>query len=174
MPARENLTMQADINIAAREIDFVSRFQRNWEHLRTILGIMRPIRVQPGTVLKSVVATVNLESGSVGEGEEIPYSKANVTEKDYEPVTIEKYSKATTIEAIQKHGAFLGSLIAVSRVIRCNPYNPGGYDPVPDKFSLRGNRGRKNEPSVCEKCEKKAECSGEDCSLLEQSQNKGE
>ena len=104
MPARENLTMQADINITAREIDFVSRFQRNWEHLRTILGIMRPIRVQPGTVLRSIVATVNLESGSVGEGEEIPYSKANVTEKDYEPVTIEKYSKATSIEAIQKHG----------------------------------------------------------------------
>ena len=101
---RENLTMQADINIAAREIDFVSRFQRNWEHLRTILGIMRPIRVQPGTVLKSKSATLTLQDGKVGEGEEIPYSKATVTEKDYDSVTIEKYAKATSIEAIQKYG----------------------------------------------------------------------
>lgn len=104
MPARENLTMQADINIVAREIDFVSRFQRNWEHLRTILGIMRPIRVQPGTVLKSKSATLTLQSGSVGEGEEIPYSKAQVTEKEYGSVTIEKYAKATSLEAIQKYG----------------------------------------------------------------------
>lgn len=104
MPARENLTMQADINIAAREIDFVTRFQRNWEHLRTILGIMRPIRVQPGTVLKSKSATLTLQSGSVGEGEEIPYSKAQVTETEYGSVTIEKYAKATSLEAIQKYG----------------------------------------------------------------------
>lgn len=101
---RENLTMQADISITAREIDFVSRFQRNWEHLRTILGIMRPIRVQPGTVLKSKSATLTLQSGSVGEGEEIPYSKATVSEKEYGAVTIEKYAKATSLEAIQKYG----------------------------------------------------------------------
>ena len=104
MPARENLTTQADITIAAREIDFVSRFQRNWEHLRTILGIMRPIRVQPGTVLKSKSAKVTLQSGAVGEGEEIPYSKAVVTEKDYGSVTVEKYAKATSLEAINKYG----------------------------------------------------------------------
>jgi putative membrane protein insertion efficiency factor len=34
-------------------------------------------------------------------------------------------------EAIQKHGALRGSSLAVSRVLRCNPFNPGGYDPVP-------------------------------------------
>lgn len=104
MPARENLTMQADINVTAREIDFVSRFQRNWDHLRDILGIMRPIRVQPGTVLKSKSATMTLQDGAVGEGEEIPYSKATVIEKDYGAVTIEKYAKATSLEAIQKYG----------------------------------------------------------------------
>jgi putative membrane protein insertion efficiency factor len=34
-------------------------------------------------------------------------------------------------QAIYKHGAFKGSFMAAWRVIRCNPFNPGGYDPVP-------------------------------------------
>ena len=34
-------------------------------------------------------------------------------------------------QAIYKHGAFKGSAMAVWRIIRCNPFNPGGYDPVP-------------------------------------------
>lgn len=34
-------------------------------------------------------------------------------------------------EAIQKYGAVKGSLMAGWRVLRCNPFNPGGYDPVP-------------------------------------------
>lgn len=104
MAAKENLTMTADIQVAAREIDFVTRFGRNWEHLREILGIMRPIRKAPGTKLKSKKATVVLQSGAVGEGEEIPYSKATVEEVDYADLTIEKYAKAVSIEAIKDHG----------------------------------------------------------------------
>jgi putative membrane protein insertion efficiency factor len=34
-------------------------------------------------------------------------------------------------QAIYKYGAMKGSVMAVGRVIRCNPFNPGGYDPVP-------------------------------------------
>ena len=34
-------------------------------------------------------------------------------------------------ESIRKHGAIKGSLLAGWRVLRCNPFNPGGYDPVP-------------------------------------------
>ncbi len=34
-------------------------------------------------------------------------------------------------QAIQKHGVIKGSAMAVWRVLRCNPFNPGGYDPVP-------------------------------------------
>ena len=104
MPAKENLTMNADIQVRAREIDFVTRFARNWDHLREILGIMRPIRKQPGAVLKSKTATVELQSGDVGEGEEIPYSKSAVKETPYEEMTIKKYAKAVSIEAINEHG----------------------------------------------------------------------
>lgn len=78
MAAKENLTKTSDIQSTARVIDFVTRFARNWEHLREILGIMRPIRKEPGSVLKSKTASVTLQSGTVGEGEEIPYSKATV------------------------------------------------------------------------------------------------
>ncbi|MBI5352282.1 MAG: membrane protein insertion efficiency factor YidD [Chloroflexi bacterium] len=34
-------------------------------------------------------------------------------------------------QSVYKYGALKGSLMAVWRVLRCNPFNPGGYDPVP-------------------------------------------
>ena len=34
-------------------------------------------------------------------------------------------------QAIYKHGAWRGVVMATWRVLRCNPWNPGGYDPVP-------------------------------------------
>ena len=101
---KTNLTMTADMQVTARELDFVSRFARNWEHLRDILGIMRPIRKQPGAVLKSKKATIVLAEGTVGEGEEIPYSKAQITETPYAEMTVEKYAKAVSIESIKDHG----------------------------------------------------------------------
>lgn len=104
MSAKTNLIMTNDIHVTAREIDFVTRFERNWQHLRDILGIMRPIKKQPGAVLKSKYAEGTLQSGKVGEGEEIPYSKFVVKEKDYAEMTIEKYAKAVSIEAIKDHG----------------------------------------------------------------------
>ena len=35
------------------------------------------------------------------------------------------------LEAIEKYGAFKGSLLATWRILRCNPFSKGGYDPVP-------------------------------------------
>lgn len=37
------------------------------------------------------------------------------------------------IEALETHGAFKGSLLTVWRILRCNPFSKGGYDPVPPK-----------------------------------------
>lgn len=104
MAAKANLIMTNDIQVKAREIDFVTRFERNWEHLREILGIMRPIKKTPGAVLKSKYAEGTLQNGNVGEGVEIPYSKFTVKEKPYAEMTIEKYAKAVSIEAIKDHG----------------------------------------------------------------------
>ena len=35
------------------------------------------------------------------------------------------------VEAIEKYGAIKGGLLALWRIIRCNPFSKGGYDPVP-------------------------------------------
>lgn len=35
------------------------------------------------------------------------------------------------MEALEKYGPFKGSFLAVKRILRCNPFSKGGYDPVP-------------------------------------------
>ena len=92
-------------SITAREIDFVTRFNDNWEALRNILGIMRPIRRAPGSTLVTYTADVALESGNVGPGEVIPYSKATIVQASKGELSIEKYAKAVPIEDVNQYGA---------------------------------------------------------------------
>ena len=41
-----------------------------------------------------------------------------------------------TLEAILKHGFFVGVLLGIWRILRCNPWCKGGFDKVPDKKSI--------------------------------------
>lgn len=92
-------------SVTAREMDFVTRFGDNWDALRDIMGIMRPIRKTPGTSLVSYTADVALESGTVDPGKVIPYSKATITQAAKADLAIEKYAKAVPIEDVNKYGA---------------------------------------------------------------------
>ena len=51
MAAENRLTKSEHIVVSPREIDFVTRFGNNWEALIEIMGIMRPIKKQPGAFL---------------------------------------------------------------------------------------------------------------------------
>lgn len=105
MAVIENTTTTAQISLEAREIDFVSRFESNWQALLEILGVMRPVRKTPGTRLVASKATIDLQSGIVPEGDEVPLSQANIEPVYYEDLTLEKFRKRVTAEAVNKFGA---------------------------------------------------------------------
>ena len=57
----------------------------------------------------------------------IRFYQKNISPKcKYDP-TCSQYG----LEAIERYGAFRGGLMAVWRILRCNPFSKGGYDPVP-------------------------------------------
>ena len=52
---------------------------------------------------------------------------------------------AYAIEAFAKRGFFVGFGLTVWRILRCNPFSKGGYDPVPEKRSKKTKTRRKEE-----------------------------
>ena len=46
------------------------------------------------------------------------------------------------IEALHTHGALRGTALATRRVLRCNPWHPGGIDPVPEHSPPLSSQGR--------------------------------
>lgn len=105
MAVTPNTTTTAQITTNVRELDFITRFEKNWDALIEIMGIMRPVRKEMGTKLVASKATVTLQSGEVAEGDEIPLSQARVEPVYYEDITLEKYRKRVTAEAVSKFGA---------------------------------------------------------------------
>lgn len=105
MAVKANLTKMANMNtVPVRAIDFVSSFRRSFEALREVYGFSNPIRKAPGTELYISTASVTLQSGAVAEGDEIPYSLAGVASTPVGPITINKYAKGVSLEAIDKYG----------------------------------------------------------------------
>ena len=103
MAAENNLIKNSDL-ARARQIDFVSQFGYNTKKLMELLGVMRLIPKQAGTLLKRHTVTGVLADGNVAEGDIIPLSKYNTIETPIGEITLGKWRKATSAEAILDKG----------------------------------------------------------------------
>lgn len=101
--AETNLIKKEDL-ARVREVEFVNMFGYSIKKLMEALGVTRHIAKQAGTILKSYKATGTLEDGDVGEGETIPLSKYKVEAVPYKEITLKKWRKATSAEAIIDRG----------------------------------------------------------------------
>lgn len=98
-----NLIKSADA-ARVRELDFTLMFTESLRKLTEALGVTRKIPKQAGTVLKSYKATGSLQDGAVAEGDTIPLSKYATEAVSYGEITLKKWRKATSAEAIIEKG----------------------------------------------------------------------
>ena len=103
MAAENNLIKNSDL-ARVRQIDFVSQFGYNTKKLMELLGVMRLIPKQAGTMLKRHTVTGSLEDGNVAEGDIIPLSKYKTVDTPLKEIELKKWRKATSAEAILDKG----------------------------------------------------------------------
>ena len=103
MAEETNLIKNSDL-AKVRQVDFVSQFGYSTKKLMELLGVMRLIPKQAGTLLKRHTVTGTLESGNVAEGDIIPLSKYTTVETPIGEITLSKWRKATSAEAILDKG----------------------------------------------------------------------
>ena len=88
-----------------REVDFVAQFAHNsLAKLIEVLGVTRKIPMQEGTTLYMYTTSGTLQTSSVSEGDVIPLSQYQRNKTAVGEMTLQKYRKATTAEAIMKSG----------------------------------------------------------------------
>lgn len=103
MAAETNLITSADL-VKAREIEFTYTFGESIKKLMEALGVTRKIPKTAGTTLKAYKATGTLQDGNVAEGDLIPLSKYVTEPVSFEEITLKKWRKATSAEAIVEKG----------------------------------------------------------------------
>lgn len=104
MAAENNLITQEQMK-KVREVDFVSQFTHNsLAKLMEVLGITRKIPMMEGTTMYVYTITGELQDGNVAEGEIIPLSQYEVEKTPVGEITLHKWRKAASAEAIKKSG----------------------------------------------------------------------
>lgn len=94
--------------LTAREKDFVFQFETQWDLLRTILGIVRPIKKEAGTSLAYYTAErVGNLNGPATEGQATTPTEYQVKKAGTYDLELERYEKAVTADAVQKYGSAL-------------------------------------------------------------------
>ena len=107
-----NLTTSAETNLItqaqmakAREVDFVYKFTHtSLAKLIEVLGVTRKIPMMEGTTMYVYTTSGTLQSGAVPEGEVIPLSRYATTKTGVGEITLKKWRKAASAEAIKKSG----------------------------------------------------------------------
>lgn len=102
--AETNLIGKAQMS-KVREVDFVQQFAHNsLAKLIEVLGVTRKLPMQEGTTLYMYTTSGTLQSGAVAEGEVIPLSKYQRNKTAVGEMSLGKWRKATSAEAIMKSG----------------------------------------------------------------------
>ena len=97
--------LSKSVNFArVREREFVELFNGDIRKLVEALGVTRKIQKESGSVLKVMKVTGTLQSGEVPEGEIIPLSEFATTWEPIGEITLKKWRKSTSIEAINDKG----------------------------------------------------------------------
>lgn len=107
-----NVTNAAETNLITaakmkkvREVDFVQQFQhKSLAKLLEVLGVVRRIPMEEGTTMYYYTTTGTLQSGNVAEGEIIPLSQYETEKTAIGEITLQKWRKAASAEAIKKSG----------------------------------------------------------------------
>ena len=86
------------------EVDCANMFSKGIGVLQEVLGITRKVEKVPGQNVKIYRVTGTLKSGEVAEGETIPLSKYKTEVADAFELTVKKYRKQATLEAINDKG----------------------------------------------------------------------
>lgn len=115
--AETNLIKKADL-ARAREIEFTYNFSENVRKLMEALGVTRKIAKQAGTVLKAYKAVGTLQDGDVAEGDTIPLSKYSTEPVTFGEITLKKWRKATSAEAIVERGYDQAVEMTTDRMLR--------------------------------------------------------
>jgi len=88
-----------------REVDFVRQFQHNsLAKLLEVLGVTRRIPMMEGTTMYYYTTTGELQDGNVAEGEIIPLSDYKTEKTPVGEISLKKWRKAASAEAIKKSG----------------------------------------------------------------------
>lgn len=104
MASENNLIKKAQM-AKVREIDFVQQFTHNsLKKLLEVLGVTRKIPMMEGTQLYVYKTTGTLQSGLVDEGDIIPLSQYETKKDPVGEITLKKWRKAVSAEAIKKSG----------------------------------------------------------------------
>lgn len=101
--AEENIIVKDQL-ARVREIEFVNAFAGSVAKLMEAIGITRKVPKQAGAVLKTYKASGTLASGQVAEGEVIPLSKYKTEAVALKEITLKKWRKAASAEAIIDRG----------------------------------------------------------------------